>query len=124
MGSHTEETKAHREQGIGDRRGSGSKGIEQGAGKQEYDDDGYHVDEQKPKVHTRCRLTEEDHEPGIRDVRAGELHVVGGEIGRHPVEQELAGIGELPLIAFKGELEQAPANEDCQHDRQQQGCDW
>ena len=56
------------------------------------------------------RLPKHREDRGIGRIGSGQLHVVGQLVGRNALQNQLAGVGVLALIAFQRHVQQAPAD--------------
>ena len=69
-------------------------------------------------------LPEDRDNQRIGGIRSRQLHVVGELIGGNALQDELAGIGVFPLVAFQRHVAQAEADRGKEHDYNDQQNQW
>ena len=107
---------AEREDGVG---GSGYQprgSAPEPPAEEVHHDGGREIGEQQAEVNAHVGLAEERHNEGVNGTGAGELHAVGQLVGGNAFEDELAHVGKLAFISFKGHSEQANSDDDCEQD--------
>ena len=62
------------------------------------------------------------HKNRVSRVSSRHLHIEGQFVGSDSLQDQLAGVGELPFIPFQRQCQQAEANGHRQQDEQDQAC--
>lgn len=84
--------------------------MEEPPSKEEQEGGRRQVHQQQSQVDAAHRLAEDRHDPGIGRVGPGKLHVVGQAVGRNALEDQLPGVGVLPLVALQRHVHEAQAD--------------
>src|SRR5215208_4627664 len=100
----------HGEQSKHNRGNYSARFIQHLARELEQEDGGGGVDQSQPEMYAGGGLAEERHDQGVGGVSAGKFHVVNEFVGRNTLQHELAGVSELPFVAFERHVAEADAN--------------
>jgi amidohydrolase len=104
------------EQGVTCARDGSGQRTEEARRDHVEQDDGDDVDDQKPEMDPAIRLPKDRQDRGIGRIGPRQLHVVGQLVGRNTLQNELAGIGVLTLIALQRHVQQPPADRSKEND--------